>query len=201
VAACIAEAQGQSTAAQTLRSIDACAGAGGSGIETAACIAEAAGQAGVAQTLRGIDSCLAAGGSDDEITACIAETLGISMTADQVQNASTCRSSATSSSSSSSSVSGSSGSSNASSISSSTSVQVASCTGAALGDDAAAQALFSCFSGDDGASDAQMVACAVGTMSPEQAAVIEGIFGCIEAHREDGDLAAFVSCVVGATGG
>jgi hypothetical protein len=200
VAACIAEAQGQATTAQTLRSIDACAGTGGSGVETAACIAEAIGQADAAQTLRGIDGCLAAGGSDDAVTACIAETLGISMTEEQIQNASACRS-AMSSSSSSSSVSGSSGSGSVSSVSRSSSVQVAGCTGAALGDDAAAQALLGCFSGAESDSGAQLVACAVGTMSPEQGAVIEGIFACIEGHRQDGDLNAFLSCVLGATGG
>jgi hypothetical protein len=38
-------------------------------------------------------------------------------------------------------------------------------------------------------------------MSPEQAAVFEGIIACIEGHRQDGDLNAFLSCVLGAAGG
>lgn len=201
MAACIAESQGHVTTAQTLRSIDACAGAGGSGVETAACIAEATGHPDAAQMLRGIGGCLAAGGGDDAITACIAETMGISMTAEQIQSASACRSSSMSSSSSTSNVNGTSGSSSVSSVSSSSSVQIASCTGTALGEDPAAQALFGCFTGADGAGDAQMIACAVGTMSPEQAAVIEGIFACVDGHRQNGDLDGFLTCVLAATGG
>ncbi|MGE0540219.1 MAG: hypothetical protein AB7R89_08555 [Dehalococcoidia bacterium] len=197
VAACIAESQGQDSTAQTLRSIDACTGDGGSDIETAACIAEAAGQEEAAQTLRAIDGCLAAGGADDEITACVAGALGISITVEQAQSARTCGISSTSSSTN--SASSSSGDGSTSTTSSSSNVQVASCTGAVIESDATAQALLGCFSGAEGAAAARLVACAVGTMPPELATMVERVFACIEGYREDGDLNSFLTCAVAAT--
>lgn len=204
ITACIAESQGQSSAAQTLRRIDTCVEDDASGVETAACIAEAVGQEEAARILRAIDACQTAGGSNDEVTACIAEALGID--AEQVEVVTSCRASSSVSSRSSTTTSSSASSTAGSSSSSSSvsSVSVATCVSEAVGDDETARAVLGCFpeeGAEESTTGAELVACVVDTVSSDDGAVVERLFACIEAHREDGDLQGFLDCVIAATDG
>lgn len=172
IAACLAEANGQSGAAGILRSIDSCLQNQSLGVSTAACLADAVGEPETADLLRSIADCQTAGGTEAEIAACIAAVVGEEPVAQQIQIVQDCQTSGGSQ------------------------AEVAACINDAIGDDETVQAVLGCFAEDT--TGAEFVVCVINVVSPEQGALVGEVFGCIEAFRQDSDADGLLTCLTAA---